>query len=511
MRRGWVWRFALLTLMLACTPIAQTRVAPLDPIVAAPAAANDAMTPAEPELAAPSSEPRIAAAPADPLSCTERVAIPQIDNAFDARWSDDSNSIAVSRIVTIPNARTITGTEEEQRLSLVNVAKGVARDVGQGSKPAWSGGGIYLSYWREGSDDLRVVLGDRVAALVPSTQPDARWVGDELYFFNDAEIRVWKNGQTWTVANVVAELAPKYPRDDVYFSADGQRFTMTRYFSNGNVERYLGTTSTGAMEPFGDGNTLFTQWAPVGHALLVRSASAVTLLSEGGTATSSPAAALAGRVHAWTGDGRLMFGTLSATLPSASAFDKFAIFGDEAAVASLPNLLGVRSFSPDGRYFMGVTRTGLYSTQLEVYRCGTPSAAHADPRADTVARARAATIDADPRRFVRPVSGAISQYLQGNHTGVDVAAPVGSILVAADGGIVNEVGWVPVGGRRVCVLHQGGLESCDYHTSLPLVSIGDRVVRGQPVALVGMTGLTYGPHVHWEAKLNGMIVDPLAQ
>src|SRR4029077_15892522 len=73
------------------------------------------------------------------------------------------------------------------------------------------------------------------------------------------------------------------------------------------------------------------------------------------------------------------------------------------------------------------------------------------------------------------------------------------------------MGWVPVGGFRVCVMHAGGLESCDYHTSLPLVAIGDHVTRGQPVALVGMTGLTTGPHVHWEAKLNGRIVNPLDQ
>jgi murein DD-endopeptidase MepM/ murein hydrolase activator NlpD len=43
------------------------------------------------------------------------------------------------------------------------------------------------------------------------------------------------------------------------------------------------------------------------------------------------------------------------------------------------------------------------------------------------------------------------------------------------------------------------------------VWIGEHVVRGQPVALVGMTGMTFGPHVHWEAKLNGMVVDPLKQ
>jgi murein DD-endopeptidase MepM/ murein hydrolase activator NlpD len=473
-------------------------------------ATTRAVAPVTEDLPLPD-DPHITALLSDPLSCTERVAIPQIDNAFDAQWADDSNTVAVTRIVTIPNPKMITGTEEDQRISLVNIATGTVRDLGRGSKPSWSGGGIYVSYWREGDEDLRIMQGGRLAGLVPSTQPNVRWVGDELYFFHDGEIRIWKNGLSWTVANVLDDLTPKYPRDDVYFSADGQRFTMTRYYPNGDVERYLGTTSTGAMERLGDGNTLFTQWAPVGHALLARSTSAVSLLNEDGQAISVPVTALPGPVHGWTSDGRLFFGRMSPTVPSASAFDAFAIFGDEATVAALPNLLGVRAFSPDGRYFMGVTRTGLYSTQLEVYRCGVRPFVTADPRADTAARARAASIAADPRRFVRPVSGAISQYVQGTHTGIDVSAPVGAILVASDDGTVDAVGWVPVGGWRVCVLHQGGLESCDYHTSLPLVKVGDRVVRGQPVALVGMTGMTSGPHVHWEARLNGMVVDPLAQ
>jgi murein DD-endopeptidase MepM/ murein hydrolase activator NlpD len=63
----------------------------------------------------------------------------------------------------------------------------------------------------------------------------------------------------------------------------------------------------------------------------------------------------------------------------------------------------------------------------------------------------------------------------------------------------------------VCVQHGGGLESCYYHTSAALVSVGEHVDRGQPIALIGMTGLTTGPHVHWEAKLFGRIVDPLAR
>ena len=499
---GWTLRLVMLavTVGLACSPSTQT---------ATHLGADDPAA----ELSLPT-DPRMTALPFDALSCTEHVALPRaeaIDNVFDARWADNSNTIAISRIVTIANARSITGMEEDQRISLLDLATGSVRELGKGSKPSWSGGGVYLSYWREGEENLLVTQGGRLAGLVPSTQPDVRWVGDELYFFHNGEIRVWKDGLSWTVANVEDDLAPKYPRDDVYFSADGQRFTMTRSFTSGDAERYLGTTSTGVMERLGDGNTLFTQWAPVGHALLLRSTGAVSLRKEDGQVVSEAVTALPGAVHGWTGDGRLFFGRMSATVPSLSAFDKFAVFGDESIVAALPNLLGVRAFSPDGRFFMGVTRNGLYSTQLEVYRCGAPALVTADPRADTVARARAASIAADPRRFVRPVSGAISQYLQGSHTGVDVSAPVGAILVASDDGVVDAVGWVPVGGRRVCVLHQGGLESCDYHTSLPLVSIGDRVVRGQPVALVGMTGMTFGPHVHWEAKLNGVVVDPLAQ
>src|SRR5258706_13541082 len=82
---------------------------------------------------------------------------------------------------------------------------------------------------------------------------------------------------------------------------------------------------------------------------------------------------------------------------------------------------------------------------------------------------------------------------------------------ADDDGVITFVEWYPVGGNRVCVQHTGGLETCVYHTSVPLVFTGDRVARGQPVALIGMTGLTTGPHVHWEVKLNGRIADPLGR
>jgi len=83
--------------------------------------------------------------------------------------------------------------------------------------------------------------------------------------------------------------------------------------------------------------------------------------------------------------------------------------------------------------------------------------------------------------------------------------------VADDDGVISAVGFVAVGGRRVCVEHADALESCVYHVSAVLAAIGDRVARGQPVALIGMTGVTTGPHVHWEVKQAGRIIDPLAR
>ncbi|HAF10182.1 MAG TPA: hypothetical protein DCK98_08900, partial [Chloroflexi bacterium] len=249
-----------------------------------------------------------------------------------------------------------------------------------------------------------------------------------------------------------------------------------------------------------------------GATLLLRSANALTLRAADGSLRNAALSSFRGPVHGWAADGRLFVGAMSATVPGGNAFDRFPVWnGDDDAIATIPNLLGSRSFSPDGRWFAGVSRTDLYSTRLELYRCGVVSGEGIDLRSDTASRSRAQRIASDGRRFVRPVAGAITQFLQGSHTGIDVAAPVGSILVASDDGVIDAVGWVPVGGFRVCVMHAGGLESCDYHTSLPLVGIGDHVVRDQPVALVGMTGLTTGPHVHWEAKLDGRIVDPLAQ
>jgi murein DD-endopeptidase MepM/ murein hydrolase activator NlpD len=113
-------------------------------------------------------------------------------------------------------------------------------------------------------------------------------------------------------------------------------------------------------------------------------------------------------------------------------------------------------------------------------------------------------------RLSMPVGGVITQYFWWGHTGVDVAAPYGTGLGAGDDGVVTATGWVPVGGLRVCVQHAGDLTVCYYHTSAVYVSVGQQVLRGQILAAIGLTGVTTGPHVHWECKVGNQLVSCLS-
>ncbi|HKY50936.1 MAG TPA: M23 family metallopeptidase [Candidatus Limnocylindria bacterium] len=130
------------------------------------------------------------------------------------------------------------------------------------------------------------------------------------------------------------------------------------------------------------------------------------------------------------------------------------------------------------------------------------------PRA--IALPSQASLPARTGRLGMPVNGVITQYFWWGHTGVDVAAPYGSRIGASDDGIVVSTGPVPVGGVHVCVQHAGGMQTCYYHASAVFVSPGQTVARGQLIAAIGLTGVTTGPHVHWELKVNGVPQNPLA-
>ena len=94
------------------------------------------------------------------------------------------------------------------------------------------------------------------------------------------------------------------------------------------------------------------------------------------------------------------------------------------------------------------------------------------------------------------------------HTGVDLIAPPGTPVVAAAGGVVSTVAFVAEYGNIVEVDHDNGLTSRYAHLSRSLVKVGDVVMKGQNIALVGSTGRTTGPHLHFEVREKGIPLNP---
>lgn len=111
-------------------------------------------------------------------------------------------------------------------------------------------------------------------------------------------------------------------------------------------------------------------------------------------------------------------------------------------------------------------------------------------------------------QFIRPVNGPVSQYFWAFHTGVDLPAAYGSGIAAAGAGTVVAAGWVPVGGLSIRIRHADGFETGYYHTGALFVTEGQQVSQGQIIATIGMTGVTTGPHLHWELTRNGAFVNP---
>jgi murein DD-endopeptidase MepM/ murein hydrolase activator NlpD len=122
--------------------------------------------------------------------------------------------------------------------------------------------------------------------------------------------------------------------------------------------------------------------------------------------------------------------------------------------------------------------------------------------------------------FIWPVNGPVvspfgPRTLNGAyefHPGIDIAVPSGTpIRAAADGTVILEQPDASSGGygNYTCIDHGGGISTCYAHQESFSVSVGDHVQQGQVIGLSDCTGYCFGPHLHFEVRINGQVTDPL--
>ena len=125
-----------------------------------------------------------------------------------------------------------------------------------------------------------------------------------------------------------------------------------------------------------------------------------------------------------------------------------------------------------------------------------------------------------PPTYIKPISGgrlssnfgrrsAPKRGASTYHKGVDWATPTGTAVVASSGGTVAKAGWGSGYGYVVYINHPDGRQTRYGHLSKVLVSAGQTVSQGQKIALSGNTGISTGPHLHFEILIGGSQVNPL--
>lgn len=125
-----------------------------------------------------------------------------------------------------------------------------------------------------------------------------------------------------------------------------------------------------------------------------------------------------------------------------------------------------------------------------------------------------------PPTYIKPISGGrITSYfgkrntgIKGastNHKGIDWGTPIGTTVRASCAGKVTKAGWVSGYGYVVYIDHENGRQTRYGHLSKITVKEGQYVSQGDKIALSGNTGITSGPHIHFEIRIYGVAVDPL--
>ncbi len=105
----------------------------------------------------------------------------------------------------------------------------------------------------------------------------------------------------------------------------------------------------------------------------------------------------------------------------------------------------------------------------------------------------------------------LTQYFGWRHTGLDIAGPAGTPIYAARDGVVikSQCGWNGGYGCYIIIDHGNGVNTLYGHNSRLYVSAGESVAQGQTIALMGSTGRSTGPHLHFEVRVGGVRKNPL--
>lgn len=139
-----------------------------------------------------------------------------------------------------------------------------------------------------------------------------------------------------------------------------------------------------------------------------------------------------------------------------------------------------------------------------------PNLIPSNPGAYVVQRTPSAGAVSGTGHFAWPISGVITQRFSWYHTGIDIAAPFGTPVLASDAGKVIVAGWTDNTGygNRVMIDHLNGYVTLYGHMSRVDVQVGQTVNRGDRIGLEGSTGRSTGPHVHFEIR-HPHVVNPL--
>ena len=123
--------------------------------------------------------------------------------------------------------------------------------------------------------------------------------------------------------------------------------------------------------------------------------------------------------------------------------------------------------------------------------------------------------------FLKPAAGEFTSgfgmrfhpilHRQRMHTGLDIGAQQGTPIHAAADGVVITATYSRGYGNMIILDHGGGVSTLYGHCSALFVNAGEKVARGQRIAAVGSTGLSTGPHLHWEVRIGGKPVNPMGR